>query len=227
MKILVAVLVGWVGMVQAVNLRPNLGILSTGGPYATIVDVHKGTACLLDESRAGSEPVPPTCGCSFSRLASMKEKCAALSSTATSQEAEECASIPCEICCVMRRAAIPIAGEDRTHLECKKKCPSSEEILPVTEDVSIPVLRAAMDLTDVFYAPSEVQPARVAAPSTPQVYPVVPPSPVVVTRPSSTEATYPMLALPSEEDLATVEPISPQQLDSISKANNAAIEQTP
>ncbi|CBZ55073.1 conserved hypothetical protein [Neospora caninum Liverpool] len=227
MKLLVTGFVTLVGTAQAMNLRPNLGILATGGPYATIVDVHKGTACLLDESRAGSELVPPQCGCSFKRLAAMKEKCAALSSTATSQEAEECATIPCEICCVMRSAAIPIAGEDRTHLECKKKCPNSEEILPVTEDVSIPVFRAAMDLTDVFYAPSEVQPEITVAPSTPQAYPAVPPSLSIAMHPASTETTYPLRTLPSEEDLATVAPISPQQLDSISRAHNAAIEQNP
>ncbi|PFH34096.1 hypothetical protein BESB_072480 [Besnoitia besnoiti] len=198
-----------VGTAQAVNVRPSMGVLSTSG-----------TACLLDESKAGSDPIPPQCGCSFSRLADMKEKCAALSSTSTSREAEECSSIPCEICCVMRSASVPVAGEDRTHLDCKKKCPKSEEILS-----AVRVRVQAMDLTDVFYPPNEEPLSPVPGLPTTQQFDVPSPPPFTAAGPSS-ETTYPLLTLPSEEDFAAAEPTSPQQLDSISRANNAVIQQT-
>ncbi|PHJ23777.1 secreted ookinete, partial [Cystoisospora suis] len=232
MKIFVATAVAAVmGTANGLNLRSSTELILNTGPYATIVDVHKGTACLLDESRAGNEPAPPECACSFSRLAAMKEKCAALTSTATAAEAKECANIPCEVCCVMRiktlrATSVPSLGQD-----CKKKCPNSEQVLEVTEDVSVPVFRAMMDLTDVNFPPTPAAPTALGVPQPATGSVTLPSGSVISGAPQApalpTEASYPILRLPSEEDLTTTQPASPHELDAISRANNNVIAQTP
>ncbi|KAL8432215.1 hypothetical protein Efla_005111 [Eimeria flavescens] len=205
------------------------GVLSEG-PFAVVTDVHSGTVCSLEETLQGEPPIPAECECSFHRLKQRQERCAAFS-LASAHEAEECTKDFCELCCILKVARMrkkkntearicicvqvsvrsPSAspGEDRTQLVSFieytevffRRLPAVAD-LNIKESLAAPAASKAEQQTPRA-APAAAAAAAGAAPAAhapdhrPQPAAAAPAAAAGPVR-----ASYPLVRLPSEEELA-------------------------